>query len=152
MSLPQGLAATLRAIRATKKLAQSDLAAAADRGFLMKIEQAKADVTLGKLDSIAVATGFDAVTLMVLRAVVNDGKTPEEILKRVEAELAEFESQGGFENLTSQVDVGAVASRENARFKRKLAVQECRSAGMSQRETAEKLQLPKSSVADLWNV
>lgn len=152
MPLRQGLAAALRAIRATKGLAQSDLASAAGRTFLSRIEQAKSDVTLGKLEEIAAAAGVDAVTLMVLCSVANYGVTPEQILKRVEKELAEFESQGGLENLTSQAEDGAVASRANVRFKRQLAVQECRSAGMTQRETAEKLQLPKSTVADLWNV
>jgi ADP-dependent phosphofructokinase/glucokinase len=88
---------------------------------------------------------------MVLRAVANDGKTPENILKCVEAELIEFKSQGGLENLTSQMEDGAVASRAKIRLKRKLAIQECRSIGLTQRETAEKLQLPKSTVADLWN-
>ncbi|WP_338923746.1 helix-turn-helix transcriptional regulator (plasmid) [Pseudomonas silesiensis] len=152
MSLSQGLAATLRAIRATKGLAQNDLASATGRTFLSRIERAKSDVTLGKLEEIAAAAGFDAITLMVLCSVANNDKTPEQILKLIETELSEFRSQGGFENLTSQVVDGAVASRANIRFKRQLAVQECRNTGMTQRETAEKLKLPKSTVADLWNL
>ncbi|MEC4168236.1 helix-turn-helix transcriptional regulator [Pseudomonas sp. MS-1(2024)] len=151
MSLRQGLAPTLRAIRVTKGLAQSDLASAAGRTFLSRVEQAKSDVTLGKLEEIAAAVGVDAVTLILLCSVAN-GKTPEQVLKVVESELAEFRSQGGLENLTSQAEDGAVASRIKIRFKRQLAVQECRNTGMSQRETAERLQLPKSTVADLWNV
>ena len=152
MSLSQGLAAVLRAIRATKDLAQSDLASAAGRTFLSRIERAKSDVPLSKLDEIALAAGLDTVTLMVLRAVANNGKTPEQILKCVEEELAEFKSQGGLEKLTSQVEDGAVASRANSRLEKQLAVQECRMIGMTQREAAKKLQLPKSTVADLWNV
>lgn len=152
MSLSQGLAAVLRAIRATKDLAQSDLASAAGRTFLSRIELAKSDVTLSKLDEIALAAGLDTVTLMVLRAVANNGKTPEQILECVEEELAEFKSLGGLEKLTSQVENGALASRANSRLEKQLAVQECRRIGLTQRETAEKLQLPKSTVADLWNV
>lgn len=150
MSLRQGLAVVLRAIRATKELAQSDLATAADRKYLYKIEQAQSDMTLGKLEEIAKAAGFDAVTLMVLCATVNEGKSLNEVLKSVEAELAEFERLGGLEKLASQVEHGVLKSRASERLKKYLAVQECRALRMTQRETAEKLQLPKSTVADLW--
>jgi transcriptional regulator with XRE-family HTH domain len=152
MSKRAGLAAALRAVRAVRGLAQSDLGEAADRKFVYRIEQAKSDITLGKLDEIAQAVGILPITLMVLRAVSGSDQTTREILQDVQAELDAFESEGGFENLAHQAKNGAIVSRAIERQKRLKVVQECKASGMTQRETAEHLKIAKSTVADLWNL
>lgn len=151
MSRRDGLAAALRAIRAIKGLAQNDLASAADRKFLYKIEQSKTDVTLGKLEEIAQAAGMELNTLMVLATLAASGRSAAEVLQDIASELAWFEGQGGLEELELQVTAGSVEARAQDRLKRREAVQSCKAAGLTQRQTAAQLQLAKSTVADLWN-
>lgn len=152
MSNRTGLAAALRAVRAIRGLAQSDLGEAADRKFVYRIEQGKSDVTLGKLDEIAQAVGIHPITLMVLGAVSSSDQAASNILQVVQSELDAFEVAGGFDALDRQVKNGAMVSRVHERQKRLEAVQECKAAGMTQREAAQRLKLAKSTVADLWNL
>ncbi|WP_313629628.1 helix-turn-helix transcriptional regulator [Pseudomonas sp.] len=152
MALRNGLAAALRAIRATKQLTQTDLAVAATRSYIQGIEQAKSDVTIGKLEDLGAAFGFDPLTLLVLSAAVDRGETSEAVMQRVERELAEFKDIGGLEKLASQIEHGPAQARLNERAQRQASVQECKAEGMTQRETSEKLKLPKSTVADFWNL
>ncbi|NVL26628.1 helix-turn-helix transcriptional regulator [Pseudomonas syringae pv. actinidiae] len=151
MSKRAGLAAALRAARANKGLAQSDLGGAADRKFIYRIEQGKSDMTVGKLDEIAAAVGMNPITLMVLGAVSSSDQTAVEVLQAVQAELDAFEAAGGFDALARQIEDGAVISRGHERQKRLEAVQACKTSGMTQREAAQHLALAKSTVADLWN-
>jgi transcriptional regulator with XRE-family HTH domain len=151
MSKRAGFAAALRAVRAVKGLAQSDLAEAADRKFIYLLEQGQSDMTLGKLDQIAAAAGINPITLMLLGAVANSGQSALDVLQAVQAEVDQFEQGGGFEVLTRQVNDGAVLSRAHERQKRFEVVQECKAQGMTQREAAQHLKLAKSTVADLWN-
>lgn len=152
MSKRAGLAGALRAVRAIRGLAQSDLGEAADRKFVYRIEQGKSDVTLGKLDEIAQAVGIHPITLMVLGAVSGSDQAARDILQTVQSELDAFEVAGGFDALDRQVENGAMVSRAHERQKRLEAVQECKIAGMTQREAAQSLKLAKSTVADLWNL
>ncbi|WP_256582545.1 XRE family transcriptional regulator [Pseudomonas sp. B35(2017)] len=145
------MAAALRAIRAIKGLAQNDLASAADRKFLYKIEQSKTDVTIGKLEEIAQAAGMELNTLMVLATIAASGRPAAEVIQDIASELAWFEGQGGLEELALQVTAGSVEARAHDRLKRREAVQSCKAAGLTQRQTATQLQLAKSTVADLWN-
>jgi len=152
MALRHGLAAALRAIRATKQLTQTDLAGAAARSYIQGIEQAKSDVTIGKLEDLGAAFDVDPLTLLVLSACVDRGETSEVVLQRIESELAEFKHAGGLDKLASQVEHGPAQARLNERSLRQASVLECKAAGMTQRETAAKLKLAKSTVADLWHL
>lgn len=152
MALRHGLAAALRAIRATKQLTQTDLTGAATRSYVQGIEQAKSDVTIGKLEDLGAAFGLDPLTLLVLSAAVDRGETSDTVMRRIERELAEFMLAGGLDQLASQVDLGPAQVRLKERALRFASVQRCKTAGMTQRETSENLKLPKSTVADLWNL
>lgn len=151
MSKRAGLAAALRAVRAVRGLAQSDLGEAADRKFIYRIEQGKSDMTVGKLNEIAEAVGLSPITLLVLGAVSSSDQNAREVLQAVQAELDVFEAEGGFNSMARQVEDGAIASRAHERQKRLEAVQGCKASGMTQREVAQHLKIAKSTVADLWN-
>ncbi|RMO81779.1 Cro/CI family transcriptional regulator [Pseudomonas syringae pv. maculicola] len=151
MSKRAGLAAALRAVRAIRGLAQSDLGEAADRKFVYRIEQGKSDMTVGKFDEIAAAVGMNPITLMVLGAVSSSDQTARDVLQAVQAELDAFETEGGFDALARQFEDGAMGSRTHERQKRLEVVQRCKAMGMTQREAAQHLKIAKSTVADLWN-
>ncbi|MCQ0166082.1 XRE family transcriptional regulator [Pseudomonas sp. S12(2018)] len=108
-------------------------------------------MTLGKLEEIAQAAGIELNTLMVLATIANSGRPAAEVLHDTASELAWFEDQGGLAELTLQVSAGSVEARAQDRLRRREAVQSCKEAGLTQRQTAAQLQLAKSTVADLWN-
>lgn len=151
MALRHGLAAALRAIRTNKQLAQTDLSGVLARSYVQLIEQAKSDITIGKLEDLGEGLGLDALTILVLSASVDREQSIDVIMRRIEKELADFQQAGGLSDLASQVEIGPVQARINEREQRRASVQECRAAGLTQRETAEKLKMAKSTVADFWN-
>lgn len=151
MALRDGLGVALRAIRSTHALAQTDLVGAAGRSYVQLLEHGRSDVTLGKLESIGKVLGIDPLTLLVLSASVDRDEPLSSVMQRIEKELAAFGQAGGLENLADQINLGPAQVRVEQRESRRASVQECKAAGMTQRQAAEKLQLAKSTVADFWN-
>lgn len=152
MALRNGLGVALRAIRSTHALAQTDLVGAAGRSYVQLLEQARSDVTLGKLESIGKALNIDALTLLVLSASVDRNEPLSSVIQQIEEELAAFSQAGGLESLADQINLGPSRVRAEQRESRRASIQECKAAGMTQRQTADKLQMPKSTVADFWNL
>jgi|ERR1700712_2700155 len=150
MSLRHGLAAVLSAIRMTKGLAQSDLAEAADPRHVYKLEHAKSDATLHMVEELARTTGFDPLTLLALSVSADSKISLNVILERLEQEFAEFEAMGGLGNLATLVELGPVDARKHARAQKQAQIHRCKAAGLTQRQTAEKLNIAKSTVAALW--
>ncbi|MBJ9976923.1 helix-turn-helix transcriptional regulator [Pseudomonas sp. S75] len=151
MALRDGLGVALRAIRSTHDLAQTDLGGAAGRSYVQLLEHGRSDVTLGKLEAIGKALDIDALTLLVLSASADRDEPLASVIQRIEEELAAFREAGGMENLADQINLGPAQVRVEKRESRRASVQECKAAGMTQRQTAEKLQLAKSTVADFWS-
>ena len=151
MSRREGLAAALRAVRSVKGLVQIDLATAAARRYIHNIEQSKSNISVTKLDEISAAAGIDPITLLVLATVAAEGIPLEEVLARVTGELEAFRASGGLKLLTQQFNEGAVATKTQIRQQRAEAIQACKARGLTQRQTAEELGVPKSTIADLWS-
>ena len=150
MSLRDGLASVLSAIRMTKGLVQSDLADAADPRHIYKIEHAKSHATLQMVEEISKSIGLDPLTLLALSVSADSKVSLSVILERLEREFAEFEAMGGLENLATLVELGPVDARKHARAQKQALIHECKAAGLTQRQTAEKLSIAKSTVAALW--
>ncbi|KWS74873.1 helix-turn-helix domain-containing protein [Pseudomonas amygdali] len=151
MSRRQGLAAALRAVRSLKGLVQIDLASAAARRYIHNIEQSKSNISLAKLDEISAAAGIDTITLLVLATVASGDQPLDSVLARVTDELEAFSASGGLELLAQQFNEGAVAAKAQIRQRRAEAIQACKARGLTQRQTAEELGVPKSTVADFWS-
>lgn len=153
MSLKNGLAATLRTIRAIRRLPQSDLAGAIHSKYLYELENGLKSVTLDKLLEVSQALNLHPVTLLTIAATGNDDTSIENVLDRVRAELQEFERAGGVVEFSTQLREGVLAPSQGKKTREPelAAVQACKTAGMTQRATAAKLGMPKSTVADLWN-
>lgn len=150
MSRRNGLAAALRAIRSLKGMAQIDLATAAARRYIHNIEQSKSNLSIAKLDEISAAAGVDPITLLVLATVASEQQPLDDVLARVTGELESFRASGGLELLTQQFNEGAAAAKAQIRQQRSEAIQACKARGLTQRQTAEELGVPKSTVGDFW--
>jgi transcriptional regulator with XRE-family HTH domain len=125
---------------------------AGDRKHLWLMENGKSSPTLGKLDELARALNFDPVTLLALCVSVRDQVSPSEVIERVQQELAEFEKANGLEQLALNAEGGADRSRTNERQRKLAAVQDCKRQGLTQKETVDRLGIPKSTVHDLWKI
>lgn len=152
MSLSKGLSAVLRTARAVRGLSQQAMGDAGDRKHLWLMENGKSSPTLGKLDELARALNFDPVTLLALSVSVRDQVSPTEVIKRVQQELAAFEKADGLAQLALNAEGGADQSRANERLRKLVAVQDCKRQGLTQKDTVEKLGIPKSTVHDLWKI
>ncbi|KAB0499100.1 helix-turn-helix domain-containing protein [Pseudomonas vancouverensis] len=152
MSLSNGFAAVLKAVRAVRGLSQQDLGDVSDRKHFWQIENAKSSPTLNKLEKLSKALQFDPVTLLTLSLAVRDEVSPSEVLQRVQKELADFERMGGLKELVDSMQSGVPKSRASEQLRKLAAVRLCKREGLTQKATTEKLGLPKSTVHDLWKM
>ncbi|WP_409319947.1 helix-turn-helix domain-containing protein [Pseudomonas putida] len=153
MSIKLAFAAVLRALRVTKNLSQERLADALTAPYLSSLETGKATASLTKLQALSESFGVSPSTLIVLSQSVSQNVSTDEVLERVRAELAEFDEAGGSVQLSREIVGGVLVKR--AAGKRvdedKLSrIQECKTQGLSQSETARRLGLSTSTVHDLW--
>jgi len=152
MSLSKGLAAALRSARKVRGLSQQGLGDAGDRKHLWQMENGKSSPTLNKLEELSQALNYDPVTLLTLCIAVRDDITPDDVLKRAQRELIEFEQLGGMKELAANSDSEPFNSRTNEKQRKLAAVQACKREGLTQKATMERLGMPKSTVHDLWKL
>lgn len=97
MQLKDALAAVLRGARAHQGLDYEDLAGATHRTYVGKLEQARANATLEKLDEIADYLGLDLLTMVTLAIAAQGEELPSEALQRTALRIREFEVSGGWQ-------------------------------------------------------
>lgn len=152
MSLSKGFAAVLRTVRAVRGFSQQDLGDAGDRKHLWLMEKAKSSPTLNKFEELSQALQFDPVTILALCVSQRDEVSPAEVIKRVQKELAEFERLGGLKQLADSMVDGEFKSHNDDRSRKLEAIQECKRAGLTPKETIAKLGFTKSTVYALWKL
>ena len=81
-----------------------------------------------------------------------DEVSPAEVIKRVQKELAEFERLGGLKQLADSMVDGEFKSHNDDRSRKLEAIQECKRAGLTPKETIAKLGFTKSTVYALWKL
>ncbi|MEG1112444.1 MAG: hypothetical protein RSE65_17165 [Hafnia sp.] len=138
-----------------RNLAYEDLADVTVRRSISSLEQAKVNVSVGKLAELANALDFDFVALVAIISALREDTTPEKIVERAASVLTEFSAEGGMVNLRSQIINGKVIQRspgKPANAKNRTAVSSLRTEGFTQAEISKKLGLPKSTVNRYWKL
>ncbi|UQY32989.1 XRE family transcriptional regulator [Pseudomonas fulva] len=115
------------------------------------IEHGKSAISLEKLDEVAAAVGVDPIAFLVIASAVSRSTTPESVIQLALEDLKAFQDAGGMERLAEQVDLGPSQVRALNRQAKIEAVRACKARGLSRREAAEELAMPKSTVASFWN-
>lgn len=146
-----GLATALRALRASKGLRQIDLVSATARRYVHNIEHAKSGISLEKLEEVAAAVGVDPIAFLVIASAVSRSTTPDAVIELAIEDLKAFQAAGGMDRLAEQIDLGPNQVRAMNRQAKIEAVRACRDRGLTRKETAEELAMPKSTVASFWN-
>ena len=153
-SIRPALAAVIRAVRSSLGLTQEGLAHATSRTYLTKLESGQSTPTLEKFVELASALQISPVALMTLVVATRDGCTPSQLLAAATLELASLNERVRPEDITAHLSGDEILRRPAARptnVERLLKVQECKSAGLSQAETARQLGVSRSTVNFLWN-
>lgn len=153
MSVKLAFAAVLRALRHTKGLSQEGLTDATSRTYLGTLEQGKSTPSLDKLHALSTALDVSPLTLLALTLSVHSDKPVSAIVERLTNELTAFEGAGGVEQLKAQMIDGALVRRPAGKLvdsEKLRKVLQCKAEGLSQTETAVRLEMSKSTVHDLW--
>ena len=75
------------------------------------------------------------------------------MILKTQAELEAFKAAGGLDELRAQLEDGALVSRRPGKqidLQRLENVQRCKTDGLSQKQTSEKLGISKQMVNKLW--
>ncbi|MEA9990469.1 transcriptional regulator [Pseudomonas sp. RTS1] len=154
MHLKEALAGALRGARAHQGLNYEELAGATHRTYVGKLEQARANATLEKLDEIADYIGLDILTMVTLAVAAQGDELPSEALQRTALRIREFEVSGGWQLVEEQFRDGKLIKRSQGKPKRPLnadTIRALKAAGMDKKLIAEKLGVARSTVQKYWN-
>lgn len=154
MSLKPAFAAVLRSVRSAQHRTQENLAEAASRTYLGKLESGASSITLDKLDELAETLGLSPLTLLALTLSARDSGSPQEKLEQAETEVQAFEAQIGMQTIQAHLAGGQLSKRQPSRpanLEKLAMVQACKEEGLTQAEAARRLGLNRSTIHFLWN-
>ncbi|PRA33708.1 helix-turn-helix domain-containing protein [Pseudomonas poae] len=154
MQLKDALAAVLRGARAHQGLDYEDLAGATHRTYVGKLEQARANATLEKLDEIADYLGLDLLTMVTLAIAAQGEELPSEALQRTALRVREFEMSGGWQLVEEQFNDGKLIKRSQGKPKQPLNAEYIRALkaqGLDRKTIAETLGIARTTVQKYWN-
>lgn len=154
MSLKPAFAAVLRSVRGAQHRTQENLADAASRTYLGKLENGASSVTLDKLDELADALNLSPITLLALTLSASDSKPPQEHLERACEEVRMIEESLGMQAIHAQLVSGSLSKRRPSRpadLEKLALVLACKAEGLTQAATARKLGFNSSTIQFLWN-
>lgn len=154
MSLKPAFAAVLRSVRGAQHRTQENLADAASRTYLGKLENGASSITLDKLDELADALNLSPLTLLALTLSARDSEPPQDRLERACEEVRLIEDSVGMQAIHAQLVGGKLTKRRPNRpadLEKLTLVLACKAEGLTQAATARKLGLNTSTVQFLWS-
>jgi transcriptional regulator with XRE-family HTH domain len=146
-------AAALRAVRASKEMTQEMLARATSRPYVGRLEKGESTPTVEKLQALSDALGVSPLTLIALSLSLQEDQSTSALLARLKQELAQFEKAGGPQVLQQQMTEGQLVPRTKGvpmDADRLADVLRHKAAGLTQKETADRLGISTSTVHDMW--
>ncbi|GLH52748.1 hypothetical protein RS3R6_09290 [Pseudomonas atacamensis] len=151
--LKPALAAVVRTIREKLGFTQENLANAASRTYLSKIENAVSSPTVEKFAELAEALGLSPTALMALVVSTRDNTSVAAILTKAHDELDNLGAKVSAEDIRQHLSGVEVAKRPASRpadIAKLQKVLACKEAGLTKAETARRLGLTRSTVGFLW--
>ncbi|WP_256589640.1 helix-turn-helix domain-containing protein [Pseudomonas sp. LLC-1] len=149
----ESLAAVLRVIRRARKLKAEQLAEGVTATHVANLENGKVSVTMDTLEAVANLLDVKAITLLALAAGLRSDRDYELVLGDIQAEIKQLDALGLLAEFSQEFEDGRLRSRPSGAQVSKArlaAVLECKASGLTQKETAEKLGIPSSTVQRHW--
>lgn len=134
-------------------LTQEGMAQATSRTYLTKLESAQSTPTLDKFIELAAVLEMSPVALMALVVATRDGEPTAHVLAKATEELKAIQERVRPEEIAAHFTGTEILKRPAARpadLDKLQKVQECKSSGLTQAETARKLGITRSTVSFLW--
>ncbi|WP_225927692.1 MULTISPECIES: helix-turn-helix domain-containing protein [Pseudomonas] len=151
--LKPALAAVVRAVRGNLGFTQENLAHAASRTYLSKIENAESSPTIDKFVELAEALGMSPLAFMALILSTRNKIPSSALLAEAAEELKELQKRVSDDDIAAHLAGIDLVKRPAARpvnlIKLK-KVLECKEIGLSKAETARRLGISRSTVGFLW--
>ncbi len=154
MSLKPAFAAVLRSVRGAQHRTQENLADAASRTYLGKLESGASSITLDKLDELADVLKLSPLTLLALTLSARDSKPPQDRLEHAMEEVRRIENSIGMQAIQAQLVDGKISRRRPSRpadLDKLALILACKAEGLTQAETARKLGFSGSTIQYLWS-
>lgn len=151
--LKPALAAVVRAVRGKLGFTQENLAHAASRTYLSKIENAESSPTIDKFVELAEALGMSPLAFMALILSTRDKTPSSALLAEAAEELKELQKRVSDDDIAAHLAGFDLVKRPAARpvnLTKLKSVQECKEIGLSKAETARRLGISRSTVGFLW--
>lgn len=98
MTLRTSFATVLRSLRSKRNISQRDFGYTS-RTYLSKLEGARSNITLEKLDQVSQRLELSPLTLMTLTLCQETGRSAVDLLQQVHAEIQGLERDGGVTGL-----------------------------------------------------
>lgn len=153
MDSRDSLAAVLRVVRRARKLKAEQLSEGITATHVANLENGKVSVTLETLEAVATMLNVKPITLLALAAGLRTETPYEVVLRDIKSEIEQLTAMGVLEALPQEFEAGRLKSRPSGAQvsqKRLAAVLECKAGGLTQKETAQKLGIPTSTVQRHW--
>lgn len=153
MDSRDSLAAVLRVLRRARERKAEHFSEGINPTHVANLENGKVSVTLDTLEAVANVLNVKPVTLLVLSTALRNDVRSDSVLREIELELKELASLGVVGALSNEFEDGKLRSRPSGAqvsHERLDAVLACKASGLSQKETAQKLGIPSSTVQRYW--
>lgn len=154
MTLKIEIAAVLRAVRQMRATSYDGMRDAGANSTISLLERGKSGVTLDKLSEIAQALDFDLITFIVLCVALQRGTSPEAAYEEASQQLQAFLKAGGQLLVDAQFTGRTLNQRPPGKPGKAVnqnAVLKLKAEGLSQREVARRLGLPRTTVQSYWH-
>lgn len=148
MNLRRAFAAVLQLVRNRQGLLQQDLAGKVTQSHISQLETLKTSATLETSQQLAQAMGLHPVSFLTLVHAAQEEKSGREVLELVTKQLDALSLLDL--PLPKEPEVTRPPQTEKAERAR-IAVQELRAMGKTQREVMDILGLPRSTVGRHWH-
>ncbi|MBA1376807.1 helix-turn-helix transcriptional regulator [Pseudomonas brassicacearum subsp. neoaurantiaca] len=151
--LKPALAAVVRAVRGNLGFTQENLAHAASRTYLSKIENAESSPTIDKFVELAEALGMSPLAFMALILSTHKMTPSSTLLAKAAEELEALQERVSDADIAAHLAGFDLVKRPAARPVNLIKLKnvlECKEIGLSKAETARRLGISRSTVGFLW--
>ncbi|MFL9672938.1 helix-turn-helix domain-containing protein [Pseudomonas marginalis] len=150
MSIQNGFAAALRAIRLAKGLKQKDLSGTVAASHVSQLESGKTTPTLKVAADLARMLDLSPAALIAVATASDSQESPRAVLLQA---LSELQNLGLADQIppSSALDVDDAHPTSIRAAATRARVQKLKSQGLTQIDTAKELGLPRSTVQRHWH-
>jgi transcriptional regulator with XRE-family HTH domain len=153
MDSRDSLAAVLRVLRRARKLKAEHFSAGINPTHVANLENGNVSVTIETLEAVANVLNVKPISLLVLATGLRTSLSADDVIQEVRSEIERLYELGLVGEFVNEFEDGYLKSRPSGAqvaLGRLEAVRRCKASGMTQKQTAQELGVPTSTVQRDW--